>query len=84
MATVPYGIIPTATHKNICPTQILIHAKYSTWDCNNYDNYTLGITGEAKRKAIRSATEAAEKATRWLWIKRAEPWAIAAGTQAGV
>ncbi|XDV13785.1 hypothetical protein PO909_002121 [Leuciscus waleckii] len=45
---------------------------------------TLGITGEAKRKAIRSATEAAEKATRWLWIKRAEPWAIAAGTQAGV
>ncbi len=33
----------------------------------------LGITGEAKRKAIRSATEAAEKATRWLWIKWAEP-----------
>ena len=47
--------------------------------------YTLlGLTGEAKKKAIRSATEAAEKATRWLWIKRAEPWANAAGTQAGV
>lgn len=44
----------------------------------------LGLTGEAKRKAIRSATEAAEKATRWLWIKRADPWASAAGTQAGV
>ncbi|XP_063058826.1 uncharacterized protein LOC134452393 [Engraulis encrasicolus] len=44
----------------------------------------LGLTGEAKRKAIRSATEAAEKATRWLWIKRADPWTNAAGTQAGV
>lgn len=44
----------------------------------------LGITGEAKRKAIRFATEAAEKATRWLWIKRADPWANAVGTQAGV
>ena len=43
----------------------------------------LGLVGEAKWKAIRSATEAAEKATRWLWIKRAEPWASAAGTQAG-
>ncbi|XP_041920594.1 uncharacterized protein LOC121684601 [Alosa sapidissima] len=44
----------------------------------------LGLTGEAKRKAIRSATEAAERATRWLWIKRADPWKNAAGTQAGV
>ncbi len=44
----------------------------------------LGITGEVQRKVIRSATEAAEKATRWLCIKRAEPWAIAAGTQAGL
>ncbi len=39
--------------------------------CNAFT--ILGITGEAKRKAIRSATEAAEKATRWLWIKWAEP-----------
>ncbi|RXN29637.1 reverse transcriptase [Labeo rohita] len=44
----------------------------------------LGLTSEAKRKAIRSATEAAERATRWLWIKRADPWMNAAGTQAGV
>lgn len=44
----------------------------------------LGITGEVKRKAIRSATGAAEKVTRWLCIKRAVPWAIAAGTQAGL
>ncbi|XP_041934289.1 LOW QUALITY PROTEIN: uncharacterized protein LOC121697073, partial [Alosa sapidissima] len=44
----------------------------------------LGLPGEAKRKAIRSATEAAERATRWLWIKRADPWKNAAGTQAGV
>lgn len=42
----------------------------------------LGLVGEAKRKAIRSTTEAAEKATRWLWIKRADSWANAAGTQA--
>lgn len=44
----------------------------------------LGLTGEAKRKAIRAATEAAQKATWWLWVKRAEPWANAAGTQARV
>ncbi|KAL0199179.1 hypothetical protein M9458_007719, partial [Cirrhinus mrigala] len=33
----------------------------------------LGVTGVAKKRAIRSASEAAEKATRWLWIKRADP-----------
>lgn len=27
------------------------------------------------------ASEAAEKAVRWLWLKRAHPW-VAAGTQA--
>lgn len=43
----------------------------------------LGITGAAKRGAIRSITEAAEKYTRWLWIKRADPWLVAAGMQAG-
>lgn len=32
----------------------------------------LGLTGEAKRRVIRAASEAAEKATRWPWIKRAE------------
>ncbi len=40
----------------------------------------LGVTGVAKKRAIQSASEAAEKATRWLWIKRADPWA-ATGTQ---
>ncbi len=39
----------------------------------------LGVTGVAKRRAIQSASEAAEKATRWLWIKRADPW-TATGT----
>lgn len=42
----------------------------------------LGITGVAKKRAIQSASEAAEKATRWLWIKRADPW-TATGTQVG-
>lgn len=44
----------------------------------------LGLTGEAKRKAIRSTTEASEKATRWLWIKRADLWANSTGTHVGV
>ncbi|XP_056906313.1 uncharacterized protein LOC130535346 [Takifugu flavidus] len=42
----------------------------------------LGVTGTAKKRAIKSASEAAEKATRWLWLKRADPW-VATGTQAG-
>uniref|UniRef100_A0A673L1F3 Junctional adhesion molecule 2b n=1 Tax=Sinocyclocheilus rhinocerous TaxID=307959 RepID=A0A673L1F3_9TELE len=42
----------------------------------------LGITGVAKKRAIQAASEAAEKATRWLWFKRADPWA-ATGTQVG-
>ncbi|KAI4872170.1 hypothetical protein NFI96_031011 [Prochilodus magdalenae] len=47
--------------------------------------YTLlGITGAAKRKAIKSTTEAAERASRWIWIKRSEAWAIATRTQVGV
>lgn len=32
-----------------------------------------GITGQDKRRGIRSGTEAAEKATRCLWIKKADP-----------
>ena len=48
-----------------------------------YRAYTaLGITGERRRRAIRNNTEAAEKASRWLWIKRADPWLNAAGAQA--
>lgn len=43
----------------------------------------LGITGAAKKRAIRSTSEVAEKATKWLWIERAEPW-DATGMQVGV
>ncbi|XP_061101211.1 uncharacterized protein LOC133130563 [Conger conger] len=35
---------------------------------------SLGIVGERKRRAIRSTTDAAERASRWLWLKRGEPW----------
>ncbi|KAK0134264.1 Zinc finger BED domain-containing protein 4 [Merluccius polli] len=38
---------------------------------------TLGIEGERKRRAIRSTTDAAERASRWLWLKRGEPWSHA-------
>lgn len=34
----------------------------------------LGVTGARQRKAIKTTTEAAEKASRWLWIKRGDPW----------
>ena len=34
----------------------------------------LGMIGEKKRKAIRAISESAEKASKWLWIKRSEPW----------
>ncbi|XP_062916611.1 uncharacterized protein LOC134352920 [Mobula hypostoma] len=34
----------------------------------------LGIEGERKRRAIRSTTDVAERASRWLWLKRGEPW----------
>lgn len=43
----------------------------------------LGVMGAAKTGAIRSITEAAEKATRWLWFQRGDPWLVAAGRQAG-
>ncbi|KAL7871617.1 hypothetical protein SRHO_G00066000 [Serrasalmus rhombeus] len=35
---------------------------------------SLGIMGEQKRRAIRYITKAAERASRWLWLKRGEPW----------
>ncbi len=34
----------------------------------------LGIRGLHKNKAIRNIMGAAEKASRWLWIKRGDPW----------
>ncbi|KAL7837101.1 hypothetical protein SRHO_G00268120 [Serrasalmus rhombeus] len=42
-----------------------------------------GFIGVSKKRAIRSASKVTEKATRWLWIKRADPWTVAAGTQVG-
>lgn len=38
----------------------------------------LGLTGEAKRRAVQSVSKAAEKVTRWFRIKRADLW-VAAG-----
>ena len=35
---------------------------------------SLGLEGVEKRKAVRSATEAAEKASRWLWLRKGESW----------
>lgn len=43
--------------------------------------YTTRHHQKAKRKAIRFANEAAEKATTCLWIKRAELRTNTAGTQ---
>ncbi|KAM9850143.1 tectonic-1 [Aulostomus maculatus] len=40
--------------------------------CRVYN--VLGITGASKQRAIREATEAAEVASRWLWIRRGDPW----------
>ena len=37
----------------------------------------LGITGK-RRRAIYNNEEAAEKASRWLWIKRVDLWETAA------
>lgn len=49
-----------------------------------YRAYTgLSMSGPLKKTAIRAATEAVERASRWLWIKRGDPWANAAGTQVG-
>ncbi|KAL4008469.1 hypothetical protein ACER0C_002321 [Sarotherodon galilaeus] len=36
----------------------------------------LGITGANQRRAIKLATNAAEAASRWLWIKRGEEWHV--------
>lgn len=39
----------------------------------------LGITGGEKKRTVKSTSKAAEKATRWLWLRKADPW-VAAGT----
>ncbi|KAJ8008616.1 hypothetical protein DPEC_G00106730 [Dallia pectoralis] len=41
--------------------------------CRAYN--ILGITGASKRRAIKEVTEAAEVASRWLWLRRGESWA---------
>ena len=43
----------------------------------------LGAGGMQTRRATKNILEAAEKASRWLWIRRGEPW-CATWTQAGV
>ena len=34
----------------------------------------LGIRGPQERKATENISEAAEKASSWLWIKRGDTW----------
>ncbi|XP_061878077.1 uncharacterized protein LOC133630482 [Entelurus aequoreus] len=36
----------------------------------------LGITGASQRRAMMLATDAAEVASRWLWIRRGEAWHV--------
>lgn len=43
----------------------------------------LGTVGLAKKKAIKLITDAAERATMSLWLKREALWLTAAGVQAG-
>ncbi|KAK0144687.1 hypothetical protein N1851_016943 [Merluccius polli] len=38
----------------------------------------LGIRGLHNKKAIKNITDVAEKASRWLWIKRGDTWATQA------
>ena len=35
---------------------------------------SIGISGAVKRKALKNITSAAERATNWLWIRRADSW----------
>lgn len=43
----------------------------------------LGVRELHDKRAIGNITDAAEKASRWLWIKRGDPWTHATQTQAG-
>lgn len=36
----------------------------------------LGITGGSYQKAMKSVTNEAEVASRWMWIKREEAWHV--------
>jgi len=35
---------------------------------------TLGITGASRRRTIKNSVEAAERASRWLWLKMGDQW----------
>lgn len=37
----------------------------------------FGVKGQLCRRAIKNILEAAEKASRWLWIRRGDPWSSA-------
>lgn len=43
----------------------------------------LGTVGLAKKKAVKLITDATERVTMLLWLKREGPWLTAAGVQAG-
>lgn len=44
---------------------------------------TLAMVGQVKKRPIKSVTNATERATRWLWLKRETSWSNATGLQAG-
>ena len=35
---------------------------------------SLSIEGERKKRAFYSTTDVAERASKWLWLKREESW----------
>lgn len=46
--------------------------------------HLLGVIGAHRRQVIKHGTEVAEKASRWLRLKRSEPWRGDNQTQVGV
>lgn len=71
-------------------TAVCVHVSFDLYSGKGFAGRSLckilnrlGITGVAKKRAIQSAREAAERATRWLWIKRTDLWMVVAGTQVG-
>lgn len=47
-------------------------------DIHSAKSSRLGVTGAAKKRGVKSTSEATEKTTR-LWLKRADPW-LSVGT----
>lgn len=66
--------------------------------CHYFEEDCSGFTGQSLHRvfillcvrepirsaAIKTATEAAKRAFRWVWIKRGDPWFNAAGMQVGI